>query len=333
MQDHRKNPNFPLSIICSLGNITTTKSTFKQFFKEKEIKLKSNKFATYIFFKSVFIALVLSLYCLLLQNINTSTGPKYAHSYLNNRHSRILYPDNPPFLKAFRANNAIQGQKKNPFLLNHNDNNSSSGNVDNQNEDLKKKIPKDNQLKTNTGKQEEYNKNEIMFRCVNIGNCDDVTEDELNDKLNNIKGAVNSRTMHLVWKYVQNHEKVNFIRMQQEIQNYCKLSAKYYNIPEEFDTKKCKHVDDKITNALQKRERFDLKNINEFAKEDICARWEFLRYIKLKRRSWKELRESTQQKWANYINDVFKNYKSKKSITAFDKDNKGFRFRPWIPKH
>ncbi|GAB69807.1 phist protein, partial [Plasmodium cynomolgi strain B] len=129
----------------------------------KEIKLNSNKFATHIFFKSFFSALVLSLYYLLLQNINTSTGNKYPHSHLKNRHSRILYQDIPSFLKGSRANNTTEGQKKNPFPFKHADNN-SSGNVDKQNEDLKKKLSSDNQLKTNTGKQEEYNKNEIMFR-------------------------------------------------------------------------------------------------------------------------------------------------------------------------
>ncbi|ANQ07187.1 Uncharacterized protein PCOAH_00013220 [Plasmodium coatneyi] len=313
MHDNKNNPNFLLSIIASFGNITKGKSSFKKSFKEKEINLRSNKFATYIFFKSVFIALVLSLYYLFLQNIKTSTGNKYSHSHLNNRHSRILYQDISSFLKGSRANNAIEKQKKNPFPFKHNENNNSLGNVDKQNEDLKKKISNDNQLKTNTGKPGEYNKNEIMFSCANIGNCEEVTEDELSDKLNNIKGAVNGKTMHLVWKYVNNHEKVNFIRMQQEIQNYCDMSAKHYNIPKEFETKKCKHVDDKITNALLKKERFDLKNIKEFAKEDLCARWEFLRYIKLKRRSWKELRESSKEKWTNYINDVFKNYTTKKS--------------------
>ncbi|EDL42365.1 phist protein (Pf-fam-b) [Plasmodium vivax India VII] len=312
MKDNKKNPNFLLSIISSLGNITKGKSSFKKSFKEKEIKLKSNKFATYIFFKSVFSVLVLTLYYLLLQNINTSTGNIYSNSHLNNRHSRILYQDIPSFLKGSKVNIAFEGQKKNPFSFKHDDNNSSSGNVDKQNDDLKKNFSNDNQLKNNTGKPGEYNKNEIMFSCANTGKCEEITEEELNDKLNNIKGAVNTKTMHLVWKYVHNHERVNFIRMQQETQNYCKLLAKHYNIPKEFETKKCKHVDDKITNALLKKERFDLKNIKEFAKEDICARWEFLRYINLKRRSWKELRESTKEKWANYINDLFKNYKAKK---------------------
>ncbi|CAA9987285.1 Plasmodium exported protein, unknown function [Plasmodium knowlesi strain H] len=333
MHYNKNNPNFLLSIISSFGNITKGKSFFKKSFKEKEIKLRSNKFTAHIFFKSVFIALVLSLYYLFLQNIKTFTENKYSHSHLNNRHSRILYQEISPFLKGSRAPNAIEKQKKNPFPYKHNDNNSSFGNLDKQNEDLKKKISNDNQLKTKTGKQEEYNKNDIMFSCANIGNCEDVTEDELSDKLNNIKGAVNGKTMNLVWKYVNYHENVNSARMRQEIQNYCKLVAEHYNIPEEFESKKCKYVDDKITNKLLRKERFDFKNIEDFAKEDICARWEFLRYIKLKRRSWKEVRESSKEKWENYINDVFKNYKAKKSICKCGADKKGFCLCRWKPKH
>ncbi|EUD64268.1 hypothetical protein C922_05355 [Plasmodium inui San Antonio 1] len=312
MQDNKRNPNFLLSIISFLGNITERKSSFKKSFKEKEIKLKSKKSSICIFFKSVFSALLLSLYYLLLQNINTCTGNKYSHSHVNNRHPRILYPDISSLLKGSRVNNPIEEQKKNLFPFKHDDNNSFSGNVDKQNEHLQKKLSKDNQLKNHTGKQEQYNKNEIMFSCVNTGNCEEVTEDELNDKLNNIKGAVNTKTMNLVWKYVHNHERVKFTRMQKEMQNYCKLLAKHYHIPTEFEPKRCKHVDDKIRNLLLKKDRFDLKNIKDFAKEDFCARWEFLRYINLKRRSWKELRESTKEKWANYINDQFKNYKPKK---------------------
>ncbi|GAW80083.1 Phist protein [Plasmodium gonderi] len=312
MKDIKKKKDFLLSIIPSLGNIAKGKISFQKLAKEKEYKLKNKKIISCIFSKSFFSALVLSLLYLLLQNINTCTENTYSQTHLKNRHSRILFEDIKLHLKKLRGNNSIE-VGNNGFPHKHNNNKfGSSENVDDKSKDLKNKAVTYNNLKNDAGKQAIYNKNEIIFSCIDTDNCEEVTEDELNDKLDNIKGPVNGKTMHIVWKYVHKHVRLSFIRMQKETMNYCHLLAKNYNIPKEYEMKKCKYVDDKITNALLKKDNFDLKNIKDFAKEDFCARWEFLRYINLKRKSWGELRESTKEKWANYINNSFKNYKHKK---------------------
>ncbi|SBT76212.1 Plasmodium exported protein (PHIST), unknown function [Plasmodium ovale] len=301
MDGYIKEQNILLYTTSSFGDAQKGGNYLKEL-KEKEINDEKQTMERPIFFKSLFRALVLSLFYLLLQNISSSKTNENLLFYSNIRNSRILYNDILSFAKWSKVHD-IEGIKgKN--IPSREVNNIHSDMVNNNKKESK------NMFVSNKS-QETYKKNEMLFTCKDSNGCGEISDYELNEKINNLKGPVDSKTMYLVWDYVSNHEKKKYVLMQEEMLNYCKLLAKHYNIPDKLEKEKWQYVNNKMTKALLKKERFDLKNIKEFAKEELCARWEFQRYINLKRRSWNELREHTKEKWANQLNNWFKTYREK----------------------
>ncbi|GAB65933.1 phist protein [Plasmodium cynomolgi strain B] len=150
-------------------------------------------------------------------------------------------------------------------------------------------------------------KNVMLFRNYN---SQDMTDEELSERIDKLKGPVDTKTMIFVWNYVHDHEKKKYILMVEGMRETCRRLADYYNVPWEYETEKFRYVHDKMIKMLMKRENFEIKNIKDFATDEpICARWEFQRYLKLKRRSWADFTRRMERKWTKKLQHSFRSGK------------------------
>ncbi|KAI4838020.1 hypothetical protein MKS88_003442 [Plasmodium brasilianum] len=288
MENCSKKTNSVLTITPPFWNIEKRKNYVKKTLNNKETKFKNKNY------------------------IHISKGNIYLQLQLKNRHSRILYKYNPLLIRGIKNHNATSLEKKEIFSSHHEEKDTTSKKLSKKINEMENTFIKDYLSKKNIGNHETFKKNENLFKCSNLKKCEDVTDEELNEKINNLKGPVDPKTMYLVWNFVYDHEKKKYIRMQGDTLKYCKSLASDYKIPINYEKKTWKNINIKMTEAFLKKGHSDFKNIKTFAGEDLCARWEFQRYIYMKRKLWTEYREKIKEKCINKLNNTFKKYNEKK---------------------
>ncbi|EUD67837.1 hypothetical protein C922_02026 [Plasmodium inui San Antonio 1] len=132
------------------------------------------------------------------------------------------------------------------------------------------------------------------------------TDEELYEKIDQLKGPVDAATMIFVWNYFHDHERNKYIWMLEDVRETCIALADNYCVPPEYAHNQFRYVHDKMIKMLLIREKFEMKNIKQFASDAIlCARWEFQRYLKYKRASWAYFTQSMERKSTEVLQECF----------------------------
>ncbi|VUZ94996.1 Plasmodium exported protein (PHIST), unknown function [Plasmodium vivax] len=276
---------------------------------------KRKTFSVFTFSDTVLCALVLSLFYALIQNVHCPGWPSESHhevgSLSNGRRWRNMSGRIPSHVKGFRRPHLMEDGE----MVFQSKRGRSRGRE--RDTDLSPEIPKiykdversfsKRYTKVLTEKEKKrWIKNVMLFKNQNSL---EMTYEELSDRIDNLKGPVDTKTMLFVWNYVHDHEKQKYIHMVEGMRDTCRRLADYYNVPWEYETEKFRYVHDKMIKMLMKREEFEIKNIKKFATDGpICARWEFQRYLKLKRRSWADFTQRMERKWTKKLQHSFRSH-------------------------
>ncbi|KAI4839589.1 hypothetical protein MKS88_002146 [Plasmodium brasilianum] len=221
--------------------------------------------------------------------MNIYTTPKGGNGNLelklSNINSRKLSGCIPSHIKGFRRP-TFSEKGEMTFVCNPKRNKQACSNSREEEYEEKESEFLDHYLKKlDSVERERSKKNEMLFPYISTDSTAMITENEFNTRIANLKGPVDSKIMILVWNYVIEYERRKYINMVDDIITMCKLLAEFYNVPSNYESSIKQHVRNKMMKALMKKEEFDYKNIKDFARDDdgICARWEFQRYVQLKR--------------------------------------------------
>ncbi|SBT55871.1 Plasmodium exported protein (PHIST), unknown function [Plasmodium ovale wallikeri] len=246
---------------------------------------------------------------LLLQTIYTFTSDHYGSELLlRERFSRSLSGRIPSNVRGFRGLIYDEDREMVYTLNRENRRPAYYRQIDRRDENLKNAYLHSYLTAMSKSERERCKKNEKLFPCRGDEVFEVLTDDELNERIKNLKGPLHSRTMHHVWNYVLHHEKRKFLRMLEYVKSACKSFADYYDIPPSYEKIKWEYVEGKMLKELRKKEVYDFENIKDFASDVICARWEFQRYLTLKRRSWKKFTEDMEEKWTKKLLRWFKGH-------------------------
>ncbi|ANQ07389.1 Uncharacterized protein PCOAH_00015460 [Plasmodium coatneyi] len=257
-------------------------------------------------------ALALSLFYTLIQNVHCPEWPRVSYDGVRNlsngRKWRNLSEGIPSHVKGFRRPHlsedgeivfeAKKGSGKDKDL---------SPEIRKIYDKIERGFPKEYSNMLTERDKRRCVENVMLFKN---NNSEEMTDEELNERIGKLKGPVDTGTMLYVWNYVYDHERKKYIRMVEDMREACRILADYYNVPWECEMKKYSYAHDKMIKMLLKRENFEIKNIKEFATDEpICARWEFQRYLKLKQRSWADFTERMGRKWTNKLEHSFRKVK------------------------
>ncbi|CAA9987639.1 Plasmodium exported protein, unknown function [Plasmodium knowlesi strain H] len=274
---------------------------------------KRGTFSVSTFFNTVLWVFVLSLFYILIQNVHCPGWPGHSYgkftSLWNGRRWRNLSGRIPSHVKGFRrlylteeGEKVIQEKKcsvKDKDL---------SSQIRRMYENIEINFPEKYKHMLTEREKKRCVENVMLFKN---DNSQEMTDEELNERIGKLKGPVDSATMLYVWHYVYDHERKKCTYMVEDMRRVCRVLAEYYNVPWEYEIEKYKYVLDKMTKMLLKREKFEIKNIKMFATDEpICARWEFQRYLKLKQRSWADFTHHMWRKCTKKLEHSFRNYKN-----------------------
>ncbi|KJP86747.1 hypothetical protein AK88_03561 [Plasmodium fragile] len=273
---------------------------------------EKSTFSVFTFSGAILCALALSLFYTLIQNVHCPGWPRDnyhgIHDVRNGRRWRNLSACIPSHVKAFRKLHLTEDGQ---MVFHPRECSGRDTDVSPEIQKIYKDVERSFSGKyTNVLTEREKKrgiKNVMLFRDHN---SQDMTDEELSEKINKLKGPVDTMTMLCVLNYVHNHEKEKYIRMMEDMQEACGVLADSYNVPWEYEAEKFKYVHDKMMKMLMKREKFEMKNIKAFATDEpICARWEFQRYLELKRRSWADFTRRMKRQGTNRLQHSFRRTK------------------------
>ncbi|GAW80425.1 Phist protein [Plasmodium gonderi] len=272
---------------------------------------KGKVFSTFLRYNVVFCVLVLSLFYSLIQNVQNCMRKSKTEwniaNFGNCTRSRKLSGPIPSHVRGFRRPTFTEDGE----MVFQTQNNVKHFDMD----PLMKKIydetakafsPHSMNLLDEADKNRCVN-NILLFIDKDNNSSEEMTDEELTEKIEKLKGPVDSSTILFIWSCVHEHERKKYIKMVHNMKTVCRKLASHYNVPWEYETYRFGYTMNKMLKMLMEKDEQDLKNIKQFATDDvICARWEFQRYLKLKRRSWNDFTTNMRRKWTYKLHNWFK---------------------------
>ncbi|SBS80001.1 phist protein [Plasmodium ovale curtisi] len=154
-----------------------------------------------------------------------------------------------------------------------------------------------------------YGNEPLPFGCTKAELQEDLTEDELNNRIKNLKQNATVKDMFILWNQVLMFERKLFIKTQEYIMHYAVYLQKTLMLPTPIRMKYWWRAHYNMTDELIKKERGDFNDFYTFVSKGGggCQRWDFLYFLQAKRKSWSELRDLMKSIWMEILT-----YKMKK---------------------
>ncbi|SBT57172.1 phist protein [Plasmodium ovale wallikeri] len=154
-----------------------------------------------------------------------------------------------------------------------------------------------------------YGNEPLPFGCTKAELQEDLSEEELNNRIKNLKQNATVKDMFVLWNHVLMYERKLFIKTQEYIMHYAVYLQKTLMLPTPIRMKYWWRAHYNMTDELIKKERGDFNDFYTFVSKGGggCQRWDFLYFLQAKRKSWSELRDLMKSIWMEILT-----YKMKK---------------------
>ncbi|EUD65860.1 hypothetical protein C922_03843 [Plasmodium inui San Antonio 1] len=137
-------------------------------------------------------------------------------------------------------------------------------------------------------------KNISLFKDMNKS---EMTDKDLWDKINSLKGPISSPTIIYVWEFFHIHERRKYIALVKELEDTYKIKSEHFSQRWKKNEPFVRAVLDKLMASLLRIDESEMDNIQEFSSAGfLYSRWEFLRYLGFKRKEWARVRKLLKEK-------------------------------------
>ncbi|SBS98750.1 Plasmodium exported protein, unknown function [Plasmodium malariae] len=138
---------------------------------------------------------------------------------------------------------------------------------------------------------------ELPYGCTSSDFIKYMSELDLSKKLENLKYFGDPKSMYLIYKYVHDHERVEFWKVRNILWKLCEDLEAKFKIPKEIKIKEWNNIFAKLIEELLKKDQKSYAELHELIKIGNCVRSKFIEFIVGKRHSWKL--------FSNEMNDKF----------------------------
>lgn len=156
------------------------------------------------------------------------------------------------------------------------------------------------------GKEEsQKNKDKELKNEKIIGK--ELTEEEFDEMVGNLRGYIDISDMYALWDYVHRNGKKKYLSLKEELWNDCENMSIRYNIPEDFTMKEWKKAYVQLKDSFRKKEKDDYVDLKVFI-DGLNLRWEFIAFIIQKYESWDVFVDAAADNWKNSLSKSFEKY-------------------------
>ncbi|KAI4841515.1 uncharacterized protein MKS88_000053 [Plasmodium brasilianum] len=177
-------------------------------------------------------------------------------------------------------------------------NSRNSKNVDNSCED------KDNKRIDEEEKQDSI-ESELLYDWQNF---EELTEEEFNKRIINLRGYIDHNEMFVLWNYVYNKGKKKYLNLKEELWKICEKLLMQYDISEDYIMREWKKLNTYLKDELMKKQRDDFMELKMFIDSNDNLRWEYVAFIIDKNQSWDVIKHMTKDKLQNKLVESFEKY-------------------------
>ncbi|SOV75454.1 Plasmodium exported protein (PHISTc), unknown function [Plasmodium sp. gorilla clade G3] len=153
-----------------------------------------------------------------------------------------------------------------------------------------------------------YKKEVLPFGVSNSELEDNLTEEELNERIRRLDLTVSVKDMFILWNHILAHERKKYTKMQEYLMYYSQYLEKTYQVPTGFRKKYWWRVHYMLTEEVVKRERTDNLDFHQFLRKGCCEKREFLYFINSKRKGWADLTETMKNIWMERLTYKMRKY-------------------------
>ncbi|SBT32598.1 phist protein [Plasmodium ovale wallikeri] len=141
--------------------------------------------------------------------------------------------------------------------------------------------------------------------CYDITSCEELTDEEFNERISNLRGYIDMEEILLLWNYVYKNGKRKYMDLKEELWKICEDLSILYNVPEECTMKEWRKAYLYMKDELMKKERDDFIELKIFTEAEFNSRWEYIAFIIDKKQSWTVMQELMKDNWKNNLSKSF----------------------------
>ncbi|SBS81347.1 Plasmodium exported protein (PHIST), unknown function [Plasmodium ovale curtisi] len=136
----------------------------------------------------------------------------------------------------------------------------------------------------------------------------ELTEEDVEEKINKLGNYVNVNDMFLIWNYMQDQERKKYHNMRSMLMSYCDSIASTCNIPEDVKRRECIKTHKYMTRIFSSYEKKFAKNFYSFLKEGSTERWRFLNFLNTYKAEFNKFRVIMYNYWKENIKRSMEEY-------------------------
>ncbi|SBT01065.1 Plasmodium exported protein (PHIST), unknown function, partial [Plasmodium malariae] len=139
-------------------------------------------------------------------------------------------------------------------------------------------------------------------------NFEELTEEEFNKRIINLRGYIDHNEMFVLWNYVYNKGKKKYLNLKEELWKICEKLLMQYDISEDYIMREWKKLNTYLKDELMKKQRDDFMELKMFIDSNDNLRWEYVAFIIDKNQSWDVIKHMTKDKLQNKLVESFEKY-------------------------
>ncbi|SBT32593.1 Plasmodium exported protein (PHIST), unknown function [Plasmodium ovale wallikeri] len=170
---------------------------------------------------------------------------------------------------------------------------------------------------SNRKKQSIHRYGNCPYGCKDSDLVGSISEEELENRLNNLSTHVNSKEMFILWNYVNDHERKKFMKMIENLKKYCENLANTYDIPYKVKNKEWMKAYRNITRLYLRNEKRFRRNFYYFLKRGTCERGRFVNVINRVRSAWSTGRKETNIFWRSMLTRTLSKYWNRNVVQSY----------------
>ncbi|SBS81353.1 phist protein [Plasmodium ovale curtisi] len=142
--------------------------------------------------------------------------------------------------------------------------------------------------------------------CYDVTSCEELTDEEFNERISNLRGYIDMEEILLLWNYVYKNGKRKYMDLKEELWKICEDLSIQHNVPEDCTMKEWMKAYLYMKDELMKKERDDFSELKIFIEAEFNLRWEYISFIIDKKQSWTVIQELMKDNWKNNLSKSFK---------------------------
>ncbi|SOS76371.1 Plasmodium exported protein (PHISTc), unknown function [Plasmodium sp. gorilla clade G1] len=272
----------------------------------KKEELKYNKKGGFIFstlFKIFFPLVIFALYNILIQinfklNQNVNIPCSYNHNQKNSRqmserlqHHHVRNITSQPLSSDLNDYSTEDEEVMNILSNNMTHNNNLTSNNSNVNQvENRTNGEHRNVLINNMDDTDEMNK-------INEEQYDRLSDEEINDKLDNLDESVSKKDMYIIWFNFSNNCRKKYYNMIDNVWTRFESLCSYHNIPKKILFKLWNKAYNDLICTLHNKDYISMKQFYELFDKNECSRNNYIQFIDILGESWYNLTNKMENKW------------------------------------